>query len=478
MKLPCTSVVTVAVVLATVHPLAAQTAEPEPAIEVVPFVRDVTGLERWSFFEPRIPADSDYTLLSNRATLGVRVNTARLQAQGAFQYAIVVGLPRRAMGPGPLGPGAMYFDAAHAPYTFQLYFKALSLRVKDVWPGMSIEAGRMGFRSGRESVSAAPEIATIKQERLDGLIIGEAEWTTFERAFDGIRVDVDRPGWHATAGLLWPTQGVFEESANPTIDKVRMGTAAITITSTQPREAQLFATHYRDTRDVIGRPDNTGRESAAADVSVWNLGASHVGVFTAGSGRVDTLLWASSQIGDWYGDTHRAFSVRGEGGYQWRARWRPRVGGGLNYASGDEDSTDSRHGTFFPMLPSTRPDLLAGTFAQMNLRDVFANLRIEPHPRMTVRADVHRLALADANDHWLSGTGATARRGEFFGFVSRRSSGASGLGTFVQLAAEGAVSRFWTVTGSLGFVRGGDVVHGLFAGDLLTVVSVRSMVVF
>jgi hypothetical protein len=179
--------------LATSHPLAAQTDEPEAAIKAVPFLRDVTGVESWSFFEPRVAADPDYTLLSNRATLGVRITTPRLDVQGAFQYATVVGLPRRAMGPGPLGPGAMYFDAAHTPSAFQLYFKALSLRVKDIAPGVSVEGGRMGFRSGMESPSATPDLDAIKRERLDGRLIGEVDWSTFERSFDGVRVDLDRP---------------------------------------------------------------------------------------------------------------------------------------------------------------------------------------------------------------------------------------------------------------------------------------------
>ena len=448
-------------------------------LEVTPFLRNVSDLESWSFFEPSAAAvDNSYALFRNRATLGMRVTTPRLTVQGAFQYGTVVGLPRRATGPGPLGPGAMYFDAAHTPSAFQLYFKALSLRVKDVVPGVSIEGGRMAFRSSMESASASPALEAIKQDRLDGRLIGEVEWSTFERAFDGVRVDLDRTPWHATAGLLWPTQGGFEESANPTIDKLRVGTASITVKSARTGELQFFATHYRDTRDIAARPDNTGRQAAAADISLWNLGASHVGIYPLASGRADTLLWFSGQAGDWYGNTHRAFSLIAEGGHQWPSRGRPWLRAGLQYASGDDDPSDLRHGTFFPMLPSTRPDLLAATFAQMNLRDTFAEVHVEPHARVAVRAAVHRLSLADANDRWYSGTGATARRGTFFGYVSRRSSGATRLGTLMQISAEGMVTKHWSVTGSLGIVEGGGVVRGLFAGNRLTVVSLRSVVGF
>jgi hypothetical protein len=236
--------------------------------------------------------------------------------------------------------------------------------------------------------------------------------------------------------------------------------------------------HYRDTRDISARPDNTLFEATNADISVATAGVSHVGLYSAGSGRVDTVLWLAGQIGGWYGVDHRAWSLMTEGGYQWPSGWRPWLRAGLQYASGDDDPTDVRHGTFFPMLPSTRPDLLAGTFAQMNLRDLFGEIRLEPHARVTLRADVHRLSLANARDRWYSGTGATARRGTYFGYRSRRSSGETGVGTFVHFSADGAVSKRWKVKASVGSVNGGGVIRGLFAGHRLTVVSVQSVVGF
>ena len=454
-------------------------ADPPAAIEVVPFLQDVTLLESWSFFEPPNDAvDASYRLLSNRATLGVRVRSSRLDVHGAFQYAQVFGLPRRATGPGPLGPGPLYYEAAGTRAAYQLYFKALSVRLKDILPGLSVQAGRMGFRSGVESPSASEAIAAIKADRLDGRLIGEVEWSTFERAFDGVRVDVDRPRWHTMVAALWPTQGVFEESANPTIDKIRLGTASLTLKSADARELQFSVNHYRDTRDITARPDNTLFEATNADISVATAGVSHVGLYLAGSGRVDTVVWFAGQVGDWYGVDHRAWSLMTEGGYQWPSEWRPWLRAGLQYASGDDDPTDARHGTFFPMLPSTRPDLLAGTFAQMNLRDLFGEIRLEPHPRVTLRADVHRLSLADARDRWYSGTGATARRGPYFGYRSRRSSGETGVGTLVQFSAEGALSKRWKLKASVGSVNGGGVIRGLFASHRLTVVSVQSVVGF
>ena len=477
----------------------------ESARDVAPFFRLVTRFDAWSFFEPPLPGrEPDYVLLGNRATLGMLVDKRRLQLFGAFQYGLIFGLPRRASGPGPLGPGGMYYDAARQPAGYQLYFKALSLRVKDITPGLSFEAGRMGFETGsaarsdqtsdqgsghEKRVSTQNLIDPDLRDRLAGRLIGEVAWSTFERAFDGVRVDLDRGGWDATAALLWPTQGAFEESANPTIDKVRVATAEVTLrryavhdlTSAgttdhgdRSHELQLFAHHYSDHRDVTTRPDNTGLSSAAA-VAVATVGASHLGSYALGSGRADSVLWAAGQFGDWYGVRHRAVSIIAEGGYRWPIRWQPWIRGGFLYASGDRDPLDVRHGTFFPMLPTTKPDLMAGTFAQMNLRDVFAEVRLVPHPRVAVSGDIRRLTLADGRDGWYSGTGATARHGNFFGYVIRGARGSTDLGVAAKASANIELNRRWTVLAALGTMKGGTVIRQLFARDRLTVFSLEGV---
>ena len=279
----------------------AQSEHPAPAVEVVPVILDATRIESWSFFQPR-PGGGDptYALLGNRGTLGLVTRSPRFEFYGAFQYAQLLGLPRRAVGPGPLGPGALYYDAARAPNAYQLYFKALSLRLRDVGGGVSIEAGRMAFTSGGEAFASSAVLEALKRERLHGRLVGEVEWSAFERGYDGLRLDVARPRWQATAALLFPVQGAFEESANATLRGVRVASAAWTIwTDRAPRpdsgpshrlaagedrlsrrpvtldvaapparatELQVFAQQYRDRRSERARPDNDGFEVAPVDV--------------------------------------------------------------------------------------------------------------------------------------------------------------------------------------------------------------------
>ena len=73
--------------------------------------------------------------------------------------------------------------------------------------------------------------------------MGVAEWSVFERAFDGARADYARSRWRAHAAFVMPTQGAFEESANPTMGKVQIATL-----SWAGAGVTVFAHNYRDQR--------------------------------------------------------------------------------------------------------------------------------------------------------------------------------------------------------------------------------------
>lgn len=452
--------------------------------QVTPYFIDVTKAEWWSFFEPHPGGGAPtYSLFSNRATLGMRVTSRHFDVDGAFQYAQLIGLPRQSTGPGPLGPGASYFDAARATRAYQLYFKAMSMTVKG--RGLSLQVGRMRFVSGAEARSATPAIEELKRLRLHGRLLGEVEWTPFERNFDGGRLDFSRGRWQATAALMLPTQGAFEESASPSMGSLRVISSAVTrrsrssTTAQNPDyELQAFALHYRDRRDVRSRPDNTGFPVTAAAINLMTVGASHVGTYAWGPGRVDTVVWAAQQFGDWYGDRHFARSVMVEGGYRWRSAWQPWLRAAFLHASGDDDPADFRHRTFFPLLPTTEPALFAGTYAQMNIRDASIELRAQPRTGLNVYANVHRMSLADRHDRWYSGTGATAFKGNYFGYSGRLSSLATSLGTRVETGAAFDATRRWRLSAAVGMMQGGEVIRRSFARDRLMVVSVESRLRF
>lgn len=441
-------------------------------------------LESWRYFEPRPGGgDPDYTFLGDRLRVDVRGHWARVDLTLAGQVVGMAGLPEEAIGPGALGLGALYYDQGGRRSTSgQMYLRAANLRFPSVVSGVDVTVGRMGYTSGAEAPSGVAKIETVKRQRLDARLVGEFEWSIYQRAFDGVRVDVSRPRWRATGVAFMPTQGGFARQANTTIRDVVVGGATVSsrpAAGAGPRtQVQGFGWQYHDRRRVTQRPDNTGRIApAGVEVDVTTLGGVALGAYPAGRGEVDVFAWSAWQTGDWYGDDHGAYAAALEGGYQWtRAPWRPWLRAGVFHASGDDDASDREHGTFFPILPTVRRFSQTTMYSTMNLRDVFVQAQARPRPAFGLRLDLRRLDLASASDLWYAGSGATLTRGSVFGYVGRRSNGGTRLGTAVEASADYAFTPRVSVNAFVGHVRGGPVVTGTFARRSLWFTYVESVV--
>ncbi len=466
------------------QPAAPAPPPPPPATWRVSAI-NVMRLESWRFFEPRPGGgEPDYAFLANRLRLDVRGHWPRVDLTLAGQYVGMAGLPARATGPGALGTGALYFDqGGRRESSQQLYLRLASLRFPNVLPGLDVQVGRQGYTSGAEAPSGVPKIETIKRQRLDARLVGEFEWSIYQRVFDGLRIDLTRPRWRATGVAFMPTQGGFARAAGGTMTDVVVagGTVSSRQSGRPGRKTQVqgFAWHYRDRRPVTQRPDNTGLMAAAgADIDVTTGGAVLIGAYPAGHGEADLFAWSAMQGGRWYGDDHRALAVALEGGYQWTAApGRPWLRAGLFHASGDRDPGDGRHGTFFPMLPTVRRFSQTTAYGTMNLRDLFVQAQARPRSALGLRLDLRRLELASAADLWYAGSGATLSRGAVFGYAGRRSNGSRRLGTSVEGAVEYAATPRVSFNAFAGRVGGGPVVTGTFAGDTLWFTYLESVVV-
>lgn len=463
-------------------------ARAQDAPKVTATLSNVTRVESWSYFQPYIDplaaltrepiGDPDYTFIADRAELGVLVEGSRFDLSGAFNYVRLENLPGDAIGPGALGAGAFYFAAAGVRYSYQLYLSELILRAKTRDHRLSAAIGRMHYASGGEQVSAFPSLETVKRERLYSRLIGDFEWSLYQRRFDGVRIDIDRAAWRLTSSAFLATQGGYEESANLSMPKVQLGSVVLTGKSPAPREWQAFGHFYRDRRASAAVVDNTFSRDRPVDVTIAAFGGSHARVAATRSGELDTVAWVAGQLGDWYGQPHRAVSVAAEIGHHWTtARMRPWLRAGYLYASGDRDPFDNRHGTFFQMLPSSRKYALSSVYAQMNLSDLFIQLLAEPG-RFKTRLDLHRVSLARGADLWYQGSGATSSTGRFFGFAGRIAGGATALGTVLEGTVEVPIKKYWSLNGYVGTMRGGDVVKRMFAGTTLVTGYVENVIRF
>ena len=455
--------------------------------QVTGTIANVTRVESWSYFEPRLDiltltqqpiGQPDYTFVGDRAELGVRVEGKTFDLTGAFNYVRLENLPTNAIGPGGLGSGAFYFAATGVRYSYQLYLGELTVRVKSADRRRSLTLGRMSFASGAETTPASHPIETLQRERVESRLLGNFEWSLYQRRFDGARVDIDRGRWHFTAGAFMPTQGGYEESTNLTMTKIQVGTASA-MRTTSASASQVFVHAYRDRRrGAFAVVDNTFSTDRPVNILVAAAGGSHARVAPVRSGELDAVAWGAVQSGDWYGAPHRAASAAVEAGHRWtRSPLRPWLRAGYLWSSGDADPRDGRHGTFFQMLPSSRKYALSSVYAQMNLRDAFLQAWIEPR-RFSSRIEVHRVSLASGRDLWYQGSGATASRDRFFGFSGRAAGGETSLGTVLEGTVDVPIRKHWSVNAYAGTIWGGNLVARMFTGTRLTSWSIENVLRF
>lgn len=431
-------------------------------------VENMTRGELWRYFQPPPNAAThpDYSFIGSRFTLGATYRGSRWSADGVLQYVRVENLPAGAIGPGLLGNGGAYYFQANGRFSYQFYLRRLTLGWRDARSGAWIEGGRFSRAAAAERPSGDAIVDRLVSDDLNGRLLGDAEWSFYQRAFDGARGGVNRGGLSATLTAAVPTQGTFEESANLPMDRVRV--AALELSAAPGRvvphtRLDLFALGYDDERRVSIRPDNSGLGTTAADVRVWTLGASSAGAYPSRLGTSDVVGWIAGQTGDWYGLPHRGLAATGAAGHRFtRVPLRPWLRAGVAWASGDDNGSDGRHQTFFPMLPSSDRVSKLNVYALMNVMDRWATLELTPHRTLDLTAGVHHATLASSADRWYQGTGATLRAGNYFGFQGRTSRGGETIGTIVEGTAAWRVRRWWTLRGYVGRMDGGDVVERTF----------------
>ena len=115
-------------------------------------LRDWSRVEIWRFFEP--PAgggNNKYAFGANRLLAGVQHNGVKYDVTAALQYVHFVGLPGNAVGPGPLGVGAVYYAHAGRSDSHQVYLRYANIRLKRVVPAVVVQIGRMPYSIGRRS---------------------------------------------------------------------------------------------------------------------------------------------------------------------------------------------------------------------------------------------------------------------------------------------------------------------------------------
>lgn len=368
--------------------------------------------------------DNQYDFLGNRFQIGLRVTRDPVELFVQFQDTAVSNLPSAG-----IGVGASYY--ANTAYTPQngTFVRNAWLKWKSAFglEGLSVTGGRQLHSDGMDAPAKDPTLLWVQTNRLGQRLLGPFDYTHAGRSFDGGRVGFDAGDWNLTAFGFRPTRGGFEVNANGEMD-ITVAGASLSLEDSPAVEAavgktigRLFYIYYGDDRDVVfldNRPLALRKADRGRAANLHTIGGSAVHVEPLGPGNVDAMAYGMAQVGSWQSQDQSSYAWGTELGYQLPGVWaKPWLRFGFNLGSGDKDPTDDTHGTFFQMLPTAWLYAQFPFYNMMNDQDAFAQLVLQPHPRVTLRWDMlHWLRTTSSLDLAYFGGGAT--KNSFFGYGS------------------------------------------------------------
>ena len=456
----------VACTLSAATHVTAQTPSPVEIGGVVVSGSVRTRVESWDWFGSTANGTYTYPGVLTRIAVG-RTRPAR-DWQLEVSAPLLFALPMQPVNSSPAGLGASYFVAnGRGTRAAMVFPKQAFVRFKDVGgiTGQSLKVGRMEFLDGTEVAPKNGTLAALQRDRISARLIANFGFTHVQRSVDGAVYGLDRPATNVTILVARPTQGVFQVNGWGELN-IELAYGAVTHQFGDARDARqwrLFGAEYYDGRDGVVKAENRSVAARQADhghVRVATFGGNYLRAITREHGTVDVLVWGAVQLGAWGQLAHRASAFAAEAGWQPHTILAPWIRGGLNYGSGDGNSNDSTHGTFFPLLPTPRQYARVPFFNMMNTVDGFGELILRPTRLMTMRSDVHTLRLADAHDLWYQGGGAY--QPTTFGYVGQPTSGSRHLATLVDASADVTITPRVTVTGYYGYAAGGPAFSALY----------------
>ncbi|MEQ1620835.1 MAG: alginate export family protein [Methylococcales bacterium] len=455
--------------------------EAKPLGQINDYLR-VTGelqsrYEAWDYFQP-FPAlnnNNDYDYWGLRARLGVLFTTSYVDGYAQGQYSGIYGLPDNAVAVpgGGLGLGAAYFSENKATSPSNLFLKQANLNFKFAalgLPGMFLKVGRFELLDGMEYKTGVTKFDGLKLTRVSQRLVGAFGFTHVSRSFDGFSAVYDQPAFNVTASGVRPTQGGFNVQAQDEISNIDLFYTALTgkkdvlLPDTEGRLFYMYYDDDRNTQALDNRPAIDRSLLNHQNLAIHTIGTHWLTLHQRGADSIDGLLWGAYQFGDWTQQHHRAWALDAEVGYQWGdLPLKPWLRAVYFRGSGDDDSTDGTHKTFFQMLPTVRTYAKFPYFNLMNLQDVFVEMIVLPTQKIKVAIDVHHLSLADSNDLFYAGAGATSRSGSF-GYQGRSSGGNNNVGELVDLTFTHALTNelSWSVYYAHAF--GGKVISNIYQG--------------
>ncbi len=414
----------------------------------IPGIEARARYEFWDGLTAAPAVDSSYDFWDLRLRPYLRYSDEHIRFFFQVEHAGSFSLPRNAAN----GPGAAYAevnDGKSNPQTLDV--AELNVDIKDFpLQGLSVQVGRTGITDGEEVIYKDNSgFDWVKTNRLSERLVGNWDWTNVGRRYDAAVVSYPfgRLFLHGFAARV--LAGGFDYRL--ALERIS-GLNVFGVSATFERgyalpetELRIFNNFYFDERGIAKRV-------AHGIMKLNTTGASLVGVYALGPGRLDALAWGCFQLGKWGHSDQVAFAAVTELGYRLPSLpLGPWLRTGFAYGSGDEDPSSGDHRTFFQMTPNAHKYYgYMDTATLSNLLNVYGQLLLNPLPALTLQADYLLFWLAEPSDSWYAGSGPSSDHtfGYAGGFdastgqTARLTNGNQFIGSELDLVAAYQITHF------------------------------------
>lgn len=254
-------------------------------------------------------------------------------------------------------------------------------------------------------------------------LVSPLDWANTRRTFQGAGLSWQKGGHDVDAFWTHPVT-IEADSGDDWNEDVTFAGLNYRNTVMNCREWEAYL--YRLERDAVG---------LRVDQDRWTIGGLIDGKIS--NTRFDWGAEAAYQFGDMGGDDISAYMACVTFG--WKpcvGNWSPRIGVGLDYASGDSDPTDGTAGTFNQLFPLAHKWLgHADVLARQNVVAARFEASAKPTDKLTLLAWFHGFWRADTADAAYGVTGAPSR---LPGGNTDRA-----LGTELDIGATYKIDRHW-----------------------------------
>ena len=431
-----------------------------------------TRFEMWDFFAGN--GDNQYPYSGNVFKLSFAQSRSRIDWQLELEAPFLLGLPSHAIAPAPqlqLALGGNYYGANDSQNNAGMLFpKQVYIRIKRLFGDehQSLRLGRFEWMDGAEATPKDATLAALKRDRISQRLIGPFGWSHVGRSFDGFHYSANtrksRVNYTVVGAL--PTRGAFQVDG---WGDLKVGFLNGSITGQvgggkSVGEWRALAIYYQDWRHVL-KTDNRPaavRQLDYNNIQIGTYGGHYIHKWDTSAGNVDVLLWGVLQNGKWGRQDHAAGAYILEAGWQPKVlpKLKPWISGGFSNTSGDSSAGDTKHGTFFQILPTPRPYARFPFYNMMNNEERFGMLTLRPHKSWTIRSEFHAIRLTERSDLWYLGGGAF--QPWTFGYIGRNTSGARSLANQYDVSVDYNINAHLAFTGYFGFAQGKAAMHTIY----------------